>query len=67
MFADDTNQFYSHKNLQSKFNTVSGELRKINDWFRANKLSLINDKTKYTFFHKLRVSDDIPLKLTIKN
>ena len=32
-------------------------------WFNANKLSLNKDKTKYTFFHKAREKDNIPLKL----
>ena len=32
-------------------------------WFNANKLSLNKDKTKYTFFHKARENDNIPLKL----
>ena len=31
--------------------------------FNANKLSLNKDKTKYTFFHKAREKDNIPLKL----
>ena len=63
MFADDTNLFYSHKDRKTLFKTVNEELVKINNWFRANKLSLNADKTKYTFFHKLASSDHIPLKL----
>ena len=34
-----------------------------NGWFKANKLSLNVDKTKYTSFHKLNQRDKIPLKL----
>ena len=63
MFADDTNLFYSHKNIKTLFNTVNLELKKLNEWFKANKLSLNADKTKYTFFHKLSKRDNIPLKL----
>ena len=33
------------------------------EWFKANKLSLNVKKTKYTFFHKNSIKDDIPLKL----
>ena len=50
--------------------TVNEELHKLSEWFACNKLSLNTDKTKYTFFHKLRQSDNIPLKLpklTINN
>ena len=32
-------------------------------WFRANRLLLNIRKTKYTFFHKNSVKDNIPLKL----
>ena len=65
MFSDDTNLFYSHKDIKTLFNIVNNELIKINNWLKANKLSLSVDKTKYTFFHQLCISDNIPLKLPI--
>ena len=40
------------------------ELNKVFRWFNANKVSLNKDKTKYTFFHKAREKDNIPLKLS---
>ena len=64
MFADDTNLFFTHKNLKELFQTVNSELDKVFQWFNANKLSLNKDKTKYTFFHKAREKDNIPLKLS---
>ena len=63
IFPDDTNLFYSHENIRTLFNIVNNELNKLNEWFKANKLSLNVDKTKYTFFHKLKQRDTIPLKL----
>ena len=33
------------------------------DWFKANKLSLYNRKTRYTLFHKKSSKDDLLLKL----
>ena len=63
MFADDTNLFFSHKNIKDRFQAVNSELGKVFRWFNANKLSLNGDKTKYTFFHKAREKDNIPLKL----
>ena len=63
MFAYDTNLFHSHANIKTLFNIVNNELNKLNGWFKANKLSLNVDKTKYTFFHKLNRRDKIPLKL----
>ena len=63
LFADDTNLFYSHSNIKMLYETINKELTHINEWFNANKLSLNTSKTKYTFFHKLRISDHIPLRL----
>ena len=52
MFADDTNLFYSGKDIHSLFNTVNNELSNIRQWFNSNKLSLNADKTKFTLLHK---------------
>ena len=63
MFADDANLFFSNCNIPVLFATVNSKLRKISQWFLANKLSLNVTKTKYSFFHKTSKKDDIPLKL----
>ena len=42
MFADDTNLFYSHKNITTLFQIVNSELKLVNEWFLANQLSLKN-------------------------
>ena len=63
MFADDTNLFLSHNNVKDMFNLMNLELEKFNDWFKANKLSLNADKTKFTLFHKSSQSENLPLKL----
>ena len=57
------NLFYSHHDIKTLFSTVNDELEKIWDWFTANRLSLNIKKSKYTFFHKDSVEDNIPLKL----
>ena len=36
MFADDTNFFFEHSNINT-FKTVNDELIKINEWFSANQ------------------------------
>ena len=61
MFADDTNFFLAHKNVKQLFSMMNVELDKINNWLKANKLSLNTDKTKYTLFHKPSQTDDLPL------
>ena len=63
MFADDTNFFYSHKNIKGLFYTVNSELEKISQWFKANKLSINIKKIKFTLFHENSFNDEIPLKL----
>ena len=40
MFADDTNFFYSRKNIKGLLYTVNSELEKISQQFKANKLSI---------------------------
>ena len=70
MFAEDTNLFYSNKDINTAFLKVNDELQKINEWFISNKLSLNVKKNKYSFFHKPSKKDDIPLvlpKLNINN
>ena len=61
--ADDTNLFFSHKNIKEFSHTANLELNKVFIRFNANKLSLNKDKTKYTLFQDAREKDHIPLKL----
>ena len=63
MFADDTNLFLSHQNINTLFKLFNGDLKIIGDWFKANKVSLNNSKTKYTLFHKKSSKENLPLKL----
>ena len=63
MFANDANLFSSHSHIKDLFNNVNLKLNKIAVWFKANKLSLNEEKTKYKFFHKFRQKGNIPLKL----
>ena len=70
MFADDTDLFYTHSNMQRLFSTMNEELVSIIQWFTSDKLSLNAKKTRYSCFHKPSKKDDIPLmlqKLTISN
>ena len=63
MFADDNNLFYSHNNITILFKNANDELEKISKWFKANKLSLNEGKTKFTLFHKPRHKDNLRLQL----
>ena len=53
LFADDTNIFYSHKNLNSLITTLNLELAKLSCWFKCNKLSLNINKTNFIYFRNI--------------
>ena len=55
MFADDTNLFFSHRNISTLFLTVNNELHKIGEWFKANRLSLNIKKTNIKFFTRIQL------------
>ena len=45
--------------------TVNLELEKINQWYKANKLSANTKKTKFTLFHKSSFKYEISLKFPV--
>ena len=50
MFADDTFTLKSNNNLNNLIHEVNAEINKIAIWFRANKLAVNINKTKYMIF-----------------
>ena len=58
MFADDTDLFYSHQDINTFCSDVNEEIKKSSK-LKANKLSLNIKKTKYTLFHKNSSKDGI--------
>ena len=54
LFADDTNIFFQHKNISELTKIVNHELSFVATWFKANKLTLHPDKTKFILFHPAR-------------
>ena len=59
MFVDDINLFYMNKNIKTLLETANNGLQHVNDWFKANKLSINAGKTNLSFLYS------IPLRLTI--
>ena len=51
LFADDTNLFYSDRNLKSLESVLNAELLNISNWLTANKLSLNVKKSHFVIFH----------------
>ena len=50
LFADDSSVFFSHKNPNVLLETVNFELRHVEEWICANKLSLNLNKTQCMLF-----------------
>ena len=63
MFADDTNFFLSHKNIDTLFASMNKELENVSTWFKSNKLPLNVDKTKWLLFHPLSKKQSLPQTL----
>ena len=64
-FVDDTNLFCSGNGIKTLFLNTNLELKKIYEWFRANKSSLNEDKTTFTLFHRIQDRDNLPLRLLV--
>jgi hypothetical protein len=64
LFADDTNLFYSNKDIRELVMIVNNELLKLSEWLRANKLSLNANKTSFIMFGNKRIQyDQLIIKL----
>jgi hypothetical protein len=50
LFADDTTGLGKGNNLRDLTTYVNGELQKISNWFRANKMAINTSKTKFIVF-----------------
>ena len=50
LFADDTNRFFLHNDIQTLTHIVNSEMLGLSDWFKANKLSLNVKKSNYVIF-----------------
>ena len=65
MFADDRNVFSKSKTVNTLFLEANMELKRFSEWFQTNKLSLNEDKTRFTLFYKLQHKDNLPLQLPV--
>ena len=62
MFADGTNLFISDENIGELFQQMNNELKSASTWFKASKLSINTDKTKWTIFHPTSKECFMPTK-----
>jgi len=65
LFADDTNIYYSCKNLDELESKLNHELKMVAEWMKSNRLALSILKTNFIIFHskKLKPSKLINLKI----
>ena len=54
-FADDTTVFMSGGDLERLCEEVSEELQKVDEWMRANRLSINVEKTNFMLFTHSRL------------
>ena len=62
MIVDDTNLFLSDENMSELFQQMNKELKSVFTWFKANKLSINIDKTKWTIFYPTSKTCFMPTK-----
>ena len=65
LYADDTTGLDSDSDLTTLISRASTELTKMATWFRANKMSLNTNKTKYIIFHApgKKITSDMSLTI----
>ena len=63
-FADDTNIININTNYKKLQKEINHDLKSLNEWLLANKISLNVAKTELIFFHKVR--SPLPPNLKIK-
>ena len=65
LFADDTNLFFNHKNLDTLQMTMNNELSNIASWLSANKLSLNIKKTHFIIFKSRgkKINQNVSIKI----
>ena len=63
-FADDTTIYKGHRNLRFLTWCIEQDLSNVNDWFKANKLTLNVDKSVHMVFGK---KNNIETKIRLRN
>ena len=67
LFADDTCVLLSGKNLNTIIDHMNTELISLNNWLKANKLSLNTKKSCFMIFHRSRIKSNSIGSIIIDN
>ena len=65
LFADDTNIYFSRKNLNDLELILNQELHAVAEWMKSNRLALSILKTNFALFHSKRLKPYKSLNLKI--
>ena len=66
IFANDTNLFVSDKSINTLFTKAVLELQKMNEQFKANKLSLNTKESVFFRYHISNQNENLPVALPIQ-
>ena len=67
LYADDTCVLISGNRLNNLIDRLNTELISLNNWFKANKLSLNTKKSFFMIFHRSRIKPNVINKVVIDN
>ena len=67
LYADDTCVLISGNHLNNLIDRLNTELISLNNWFKANKLSLNTKKSFFMIFHRSRIKPNVINKVVIDN
>ena len=63
LFADDTTLYFSHQKLSYLKWSIEDDLKRVMDWFKANKLTLNINKTECVLFNYKPVKQDFSIDI----
>ena len=58
LFADDTSVFIEGTNYDKMIDILNNELKRVDIWLKANKITINTKKTHYMMFHRTRIKGD---------
>lgn len=67
LFADDTNLFFTSKNLNNNISLINDSLANVQDWCNANKLTLNIEKTNFIIIKNPQNHFQLANKITLNN
>ena len=66
IFADDTSVFIEGTHYEQVISILNKELKKVDVWLQANKLTINLKKTRYMVFHRSRIKHKYTHEVKIK-